>query len=174
MKHKIFLSMSCFESGPEPSYRKEEDYDVYDGKCVISSGELTFDITINEDLTANMEVEIYNPCSCDSSISQYTLKEGEPQRIFHNFKGDFCIYSVKFQELPETAQEVARKYSIQLIVDTWNDELNNIDCIEELYFLKEVLALQGVTVYEIDDVDAIGRRLKIQYDEANNLIRCIE
>lgn len=173
MKHKIYLRMSCFESGPEPSYRNEKEYDVIDGKCVISSGELTFDIAINEDDTANMEVEFYNPCSGDSSISQYTLKKGESQSIFHSFKGDFCIYSVKFLAFPETAQEAASEWSIQLIVDVWNDELNNIDCVEELHFLKEVLAIQGVSVSEIDDVDAISRRLKIQYDEENNLIRCV-
>ena len=87
MKHKIILN--------------EKEYDVINGECVLSSGDLTFNIAINGDGTASMEVETYNPCSCDSSFSKYTLYEGEENRIFHYFKGDFRTYNVKFLTLDE-------------------------------------------------------------------------
>lgn len=39
---------------------------------------------------------------------------------------------------------------------------------------KEVLAIHGVSVSEMEDAEAIDNRLKIQYDVENNRIRCIE
>lgn len=44
----------------------------------------------------------------------------------------------------------------------------------DLYIYKEVLAIHGVSVSEMEETKAIDRRLKIQYDVKNNLIRCIE
>ena len=44
----------------------------------------------------------------------------------------------------------------------------------DMYVYKEVLAIHGVSVSKMEDAEAIDRRLKIQYDVKNNLIRCIE
>lgn len=44
----------------------------------------------------------------------------------------------------------------------------------DLYIYKEVLAIHGVSVSEMEETKAIDRRLKIQYDVKNNLIRYIE
>ena len=44
----------------------------------------------------------------------------------------------------------------------------------DLYIYKEVLAIHGVSVSEMEETKAIDNRLKAKYDDANNLIRCIE
>lgn len=44
----------------------------------------------------------------------------------------------------------------------------------DLYIYKEVLAIHGVSVSEMEETKAIYNRLKVKYDVANNLIRCIE
>ena len=49
----------------------------------------------------------------------------------------------------------------------------NTGCFH-LYIYKEVLAIHGVSVSEMEDADTIDRRLMIQYDVENNLIRCVE
>lgn len=101
MKHRVILSMSDYGSGLLPVDSSKEVYEVTDGKCKASLGDLSFDIAINDNGTAAMEVETYNPCTCDSSFSRYTLKEGEPQSIFHCFNGNISTYSVKFEAVDE-------------------------------------------------------------------------
>lgn len=44
----------------------------------------------------------------------------------------------------------------------------------DLYIYKEVLAIHGVSVSEMEETKAIDNRLKVKYDVENNLIRCIE
>ena len=55
----------------------------------------------------------------------------------------------------------------------WGIELNTLD-YEDLYIYKEVLAIHGVSVSEMEETKAIDNRLKVKYDVENNLIRCIE
>ncbi len=65
--------------------------------------------------------------------------------------------------------------NVEQIVYLWNKgiELNTLD-YEDLYIYKEVLAIHGVSVSEMEETKAIDNRLKVKYDVANNLIRCIE
>lgn len=44
----------------------------------------------------------------------------------------------------------------------------------DLYIYKEVLAIHGVSVSEMEETKAIDNRLMVKYDVENNLIRCIE
>lgn len=44
----------------------------------------------------------------------------------------------------------------------------------DLYIYKEVLAIHGVSVSEMEETKAIDNRLTVKYDVENNLIRCIE
>lgn len=44
----------------------------------------------------------------------------------------------------------------------------------DLYIYKEVLAIHGVSVSEMEETKAIYNRLKVKYDVKNNLIRYIE
>ncbi|MBQ6880880.1 MAG: hypothetical protein IJN52_11845, partial [Bacteroidales bacterium] len=81
-------------------------------------------------------------------------------------------YERKFRE---SLNNIAQTLSVEQIVYLWNEgiELNTLDD-DDLYIYKEVLAIHGVSVSEMEDADAIDRRLMIQYDVENNLIRCVE
>ena len=81
-------------------------------------------------------------------------------------------YERKFRE---SLNNIAQTLSVEQIVYLWNEgiELNTLD-EDDLYIYKEELAIHGVSVSEMEDADAIDRRLMIQYDVENNLIRCVE
>ena len=75
----------------------------------------------------------------------------------------------------ESLNNIAQTLNVEQIVYLWNEgiELNTLD-YEDLYIYKEVLALHGVSVSEMEETKAIYNRLKVKYDVENNLIRCIE
>lgn len=75
----------------------------------------------------------------------------------------------------ESLNNIAQTLNVEQIVCLWNEgiELNTLDA-DDLYIYKEVLAIHGVSVSEMEDAEAIDNRLKIQYDVENNRIRCIE
>lgn len=81
-------------------------------------------------------------------------------------------YERKFRE---SLNNIAQTLSVEQIVYLWNEgiELNTLDD-DDLYIYKEVLAIHGVSVSEMEDAGAIDRRLMIQYDAEDNLIRCVE
>lgn len=74
----------------------------------------------------------------------------------------------------QSLNNIARTLNVEQIVYLWNEgvELDTLDD-DDLYIYKEVLAIHGVSVSEMEDAEAIDRRLKIQYDVEHNLIRCI-
>lgn len=81
-------------------------------------------------------------------------------------------YERKFRK---SLNNIAQTLSVEQIVYLWNEgiELNTLDD-DDLYIYKEVLAIHGVSVSEMEDAGAIDRRLMIQYDAEDNLIRCVE
>ena len=81
-------------------------------------------------------------------------------------------YERKFRE---SLNNIAQTLNVEQIVYLWNEgiELNTLD-YEDLYIYKEVLAIHGVSVSEMEETKAIDNRLKVKYDVENNLIRCIE
>lgn len=75
----------------------------------------------------------------------------------------------------QSLNNIAQTLSVEQIVYLWNEGIT-LDTLDgdDLYIYKEVLAIHGVSVSDMEDAEAIDRRLKIQYDAAHNRIRCIE
>ena len=101
----------------------------------------------------------------DSSEDDYEQEEDEEYEDDEEFERKFR----------ESLYNISQTLSVEQIVYLWNEgiELNTLDA-DDLYIYKEVLAIHGVSVSEMEDAGAIDRRLKIQYDEANNQIRCMK
>lgn len=74
----------------------------------------------------------------------------------------------------ESLNIIAQTSNVEQIVNMYNESIDDGRQADDLSIYKEVLALQGVSLSEMEDAEAIDNRLKIQYDVENNLIRCIE
>ena len=74
----------------------------------------------------------------------------------------------------ESLNIIAQTSNVEQIVNMYNESIDDGRQADDLSIYKEVLALQGVSLSEMEDAEAIDNRLKIQYDVENNRIRCIE
>ena len=74
----------------------------------------------------------------------------------------------------ESLNIIAQTSNVEQIVNMYNEYIDDGRQADDLSVFKEVLALQGVSLSEMEDAEAIDNRLKIQYDVENNMIRCIE
>ena len=63
--------------------------------------------------------------------------------------------------------------SINQLVDLWNDgiESGKLDSTN-LYVIRDAFLAKKVQTVEMQRSGAIGKRLKISYDEKNNIIHC--
>lgn len=141
--------------------RIEDGFDTDDIDDAIMDLELELMVEENDEAKA-VYTEMMKMFDDDSEQSEDDCDEEESgeeyERIFR-----------------ESLNNIAQTLSIEQIVYLWNEgiELNSLN-EDDLYIYKEVLAIHGVSVSEMEDADAIDRRLMIQYDVENNLIRCVE
>lgn len=141
--------------------RIEDGFDTDDIDDAIMDLELELMVEENDEAKA-VYTEMMKMFDDDSEQSEDDYDEEESGEE----------YERKFRE---SLNNIAQTLSIEQIVYLWNEgiELNSLD-EDDLYIYKEVLAIHGVSVSEMEDADAIDRRLMIQYDVENNLIRCVE
>ena len=141
--------------------RIEDGFDTDDIDDAIMDLELELMVEENDEAKA-VYTEMMKMFDEDSEQSEDDYDEEESDEE----------YERKFRE---SLNNIAQTLSIEQIVYLWNEgiELNSLD-EDDLYIYKEVLAIHGVSVSEMEDAGAIDRRLKIQYDEANNQIRCMK
>lgn len=141
--------------------RIEDGFDTDDIDDAIMDLELELMVEENDEAKA-VYTEMMKMFDDDSEQSEDDYDEEESDEE----------YERKFRE---SLNNIAQTLSIEQIVYLWNEgiELNSLD-EDDLYIYKEVLAIHGVSVSEMEDADAIDRRLMIQYDVENNLIRCVE
>ena len=141
--------------------RIEDGFDTDDIDDAIIDLELELMVEENDEAKA-IYTEMMKMFDDDSEQSEddYDKEESDEE------------YERKFRE---SLNNIAQTLSVEQIVYLWNEgiELNTLDD-DDLYIYKEVLAIHGVSVSEMEDADAIDRRLMIQYDVENNLIRCVE
>ena len=63
--------------------------------------------------------------------------------------------------------------SIDKLVDLWNDGIDNGELDSAgLYAIRDAFLAKKVQTIEMQRSDAIGKRLKIGYDEVFNIIHC--
>lgn len=141
--------------------RIEDGFDTDDIDDAIMDLELELMVEENDEAKA-VYTEMMKMFDDDSEQSEDEYDEEESDEE----------YERKFRE---SLNNIAQTLSVEQIVYMWNEgiELNSLD-EDDLYIYKEVLAIHGVSVSEMEDADAIDRRLMIQYDVENNLIRCVE
>lgn len=141
--------------------RIEDGFDTDDIDDAIMDLELELMVEENDEAKA-VYTEMMKMFDDDSEQSEDEYDEEESDEE----------YERKFRE---SLNNIAQTLSVEQIVYLWNEgiELNSLD-EDDLYIYKEVLAIHGVSVSEMKDADAIDRRLMIQYDVENNLIRCVE
>ncbi len=141
--------------------RIEDGFDTDDIDDAIMDLELELMVEENDEAKA-VYTEMMKMFDDDSEQSEDDYDEEESDEE----------YERKFRE---SLNNIAQTLSVEQIVYLWNEgiELNSLDK-DDLYIYKEVLAIHGVSVSEMEDADAIDRRLMIQYDVENNLIRCLE
>ena len=141
--------------------RIEDGFDTDDIDDAIMDLELELMVEENDEAKA-IYTEMMKMFDDDSEQSEDDYDEEESDEE----------YERKFRE---SLNNIAQTLSVEQIVYLWNEgiELNTLD-EDDLYIYKEVLAIHGVSVSEMEDADAIDRRLMIQYDVENNLIRCVE
>ncbi len=141
--------------------RIEDGFDTDDIDDAIMDLELELMVEENDEAKA-IYTEMMKIFDDDSEQSEDDYDEEESDEE----------YERKFRE---SLNNIAQTLSVEQIVYLWNEgiELNSLD-EDDLYIYKEVLAIHGVSVSEMEDADAIDRRLMIQYDVENNLIRCVE
>ena len=141
--------------------RIEDGFDTDDIDDAIMDLELELMVEENDEAKA-VYTEMMKMFDDDSEQSEDEYDEEESDEE----------YERKFRE---SLNNIAQTLSVEQIVYLWNEgiELNSLD-EDDLYIYKEVLAIHGVSVSEMEDADAIDRRLMIQYDVENNLIRCVE
>ena len=141
--------------------RIEDGFDTDDIDDAIMDLELELMVEENDEAKA-VYTEMMKMFDDDSEQSEDEYDEEESDEE----------YERKFRE---SLNNIAQTLSVEQIVYLWNEgiELNSLD-EDDLYIYKEVLAIHGVSVSEMEDAGAIDRRLMIQYDVENNLIRCVE
>ena len=141
--------------------RIEDGFDTDDIDDAIMDLELELMVEENDEAKA-IYAEMMKMFDDDSEQSEDDYDEEESDEE----------YERKFRE---SLNNIAQTLSVEQIVYLWNEgiELNTLDD-DDLYIYKEVLAIHGVSVSEMEDAGAIDRRLMIQYDAEDNLIRCVE
>ena len=141
--------------------RIEDGFDTDDIDDAIMDLELELMVEENDETKA-IYAEMMKMFDDDSEQSEDDYDEEESDEE----------YERKFRE---SLNNIAQTLSVEQIVYLWNEgiELNTLDD-DDLYIYKEVLAIHGVSVSEMEDAGAIDRRLMIQYDAEDNLIRCVE
>jgi len=141
--------------------RIEDGFDTDDIDDAIMDLELELMVEENDEAKA-IYAEMMKMFDDDSEQSEDDYDEEESDEE----------YERKFRE---SLNNIAQTLSVEQIVYLWNEgiELNTLDD-DDLYIYREVLAIHGVSVSEMEDAGAIDRRLMIQYDAEDNLIRCVE
>lgn len=109
-----------------------------------------------------------NMFDCDADSSEDGFDEDEEDDEEYEDDEEF---ERKFRE---SLNNIAQTLNVEQIVNMYNESIDDGRQADDLSVYKEVLALQGVSLSEMEDAEAIDNRLKIQYDVENNMIRCIE
>ena len=159
-KRVYYMKISLINLKRMRDERIEDGFDTDDIDDAIMDLELELMVEENDEAKA-VYTEMMKMFDDDSEQSEDEYDEESDEE-----------YERKFRE---SLNNIAQTLSIEQIVYLWNEgiELNSLD-EDDLYIYKEVLTIHGVSVSEMEDTDAIDRRLMIQYDVENNLIRCVE
>lgn len=146
----------------------EDGFDTEDLDDKIEELEMELMLEENDEAKA-IFADMMNMFDSDADSSEEGFDEDEEDDEEYEDDEEF---ERKFRE---SLNNITQTLSVEQIVYLWNEgiELNTLDA-DDLYIYKEVLAIHGVSVSEMEDAEAIDNRLKIQYDVENNMIRCIE
>lgn len=160
-KRVYYMKISLINLKRMRDERIEDGFDTDDIDDAIMDLELELMVEENDEAKA-IYAEMMKMFDDDSEQSEDDYDEEESDEE----------YERKFRE---SLNNIAQTLSVEQIVYLWNEgiELNTLDD-DDLYIYKEVLAIHGVSVSEMEDAGAIDRRLMIQYDAEDNLIRCVE
>lgn len=155
-----YMKISLINLRRTRNERIEDGIDIEDIDDAIMDLEMELMIKENDEANA-IYTEMMKMFDDDSEESGDDYEEESEEEYERNFR--------------QSLNNIAQTLRVEQIVYLWNEgiELDTLDG-DDLYIYKEVLAIHGVSVSEMEDADAIDRRLKIQYDVENNLIRCIE
>lgn len=155
-----YMKISLINLRRTRNERIENGIDIEDIDDAIMDLEMELMIKENDEANA-IYTEMMKMFDDDSEESGDDYEEESEEEYERNFR--------------QSLNNIAQTLRVEQIVYLWNEgiELDTLDG-DDLYIYKEVLAIHGVSVSEMEDAEAIDRRLKIQYDVENNLIRCIE
>lgn len=155
-----YMKISLINLRRTRNERIEDGIDIEDIDDAIMDLEMELMIKENDEANA-IYTEMMKMFDDDSEESGDDYEEESEEEYERNFR--------------QSLNNIAQTLRVEQIVYLWNEgiELDTLDG-DDLYIYKEVLAIHGVSVSEMEDAEAIDRRLKIQYDVENNLIRCIE
>lgn len=144
----------------------EDELDTEDIDDKIEELEMELMLEENDEAKA-VFADMMNMLGYDMEASEDAYEEEEDGEY-----EDDEEFEKKFRE---SLNNIAQTLNVEQIVYLWNEgiELNTLDA-DDLYIYKEVLAIHGADVSEMEDAGAIDNRLKILYDDDCNMIRCIE
>ena len=156
-----YMKISLINLRRKRDERMEDGLDTEDIDDAIMDLELELMVEENDEAKA-VYTEMMKMFDDDSEESGDDYDEEESDEEYERY-------------FRQSLNNIAQTLSVEQIVYMWNEgiELNTLD-ENDLFIYKEVLAIHGVSVSEMEDADAIDRRLKIQYDVEKNLICCIE
>lgn len=144
----------------------EDELDTEDIDDKIEELEMELMLEENDEAKA-VFADMMNKLGYDMEASEDAYEEEEDGEY-----EDDEEFEKKFRE---SLNNIAQTLNVEQIVYLWNEgiELNTLDA-DDLYIYKEVLAIHGADVSEMEDAGAIDNKLKILYDEDSNMIRCME
>ncbi|MBR5215913.1 MAG: hypothetical protein IKV80_06795 [Bacteroidales bacterium] len=145
----------------------EDGFDTEDLDDKIEELEMELMLEENDEAKA-IFAGMMNMFDCDSDSSEEGFDE-------YYYDDEECEDDEEIErKFRESLNIIAQTSNVEQIVNMYNEYIDDGRQADDLSVYKEVLALQGVSLSEMEDAEAIDNRLKIQYDVENNMIRCIE
>lgn len=169
---KEAVASVLLELNPTRDFISEDVYPGMAGAISINIPNPMFE-SVNRGKLASTYVTEDNTCSMKEYLHNFLCKRLKEYLSEH---ADVCGIILgrinKSKQKRKFAQKCLSMNVFQL-VDLWNDGIESGDLdADGFYSIRDAFLAKKVQTIEMQRADAIGNRLRISYDEKNNIIHC--
>lgn len=129
--------------------------------------------SVNRGKLASMYVTEDKSCSMKEYLHKFLSKRLKEYLLEHADVSDVILERITQSKGQRLFARKCLSMSVDRLVNLWNNgiERGELDA-DRLHAIRDAFLAKKVQTTEMQRADAIGNRLRISYDEKNNIIHC--
>lgn len=169
---KEAVASVLLEIYPTEGFISEDIYPGMTGAISINIPNPMFE-SVNRGKMASTYVTEDNTCSMKEYLHKFLRKRLKEYLSEHSDVCDIILERVTKSKGQRLFAKKCLSMSVGQLVNLWNNgiERGNLDA-DGLHSIRDAFLAKKVQTIEMQRADAIGNRLRISYDEKNNIIHC--